>query len=86
MELSADDVAIARLDLRLRMWQKIFVSVIPNVGMYGDSTSPFTKGNFMVGGALSIAYDSVVGPIEFNISTSNINQIITAFFSLGYSF
>ncbi len=86
MELSADNAAIARLDLRLRMWQKVFVSVDSNVGMYGDSTSPFTKGNFMVGGGLSIAYDSVVGPIEFNISTSNLNQKITAFFALGYYF
>ncbi|HEY3388607.1 MAG TPA: patatin-like phospholipase family protein [Prolixibacteraceae bacterium] len=86
MELSADNVALARLDLRLRLWQKVFVSLTPNVGMYGDSISPFIKGNFMVGGGFSIAYDSVVGPIELDFSTSNINQKITAFFSLGYCF
>jgi len=86
MELSADNVAIVSLDLRLRLWQKVFVSVNPNIGMYGDSISPFIEGNFMVGGGASIAYDSVVGPIEFNLSSSNINQKIAAFFSLGYCF
>jgi NTE family protein len=86
MELSADNVALVRIDLRLRLWQKVFVSVNPNIGMYGNRISPFVKGNFLVGGGASIAYDSVVGPIELNIGTSNINQMISAFFSLGYCF
>ena len=86
MELSADNVALVRLDLRLRMWQKVFVSLNPNIGMYGDQASPFTEGNFITGGGFSIAYDSVVGPIEFNIGSSNIHSKVNAFFSLGYSF
>jgi len=86
MELSADNVALVRLDLRLRMWQKIYVSLNPNVGVYGDQQSPFIEGNFMVGGGFSIAYDSMVGPIEFNVSSSNLNEKLTAFFSLGYCF
>jgi len=86
MELSADQVSLIRLDLRLRLWQKVFVSLNPNIGMYGDSISPFLDGNFMVGGGLSVAYDSMVGPIEFNLSTSNLNNKLTAFFSLGYCF
>jgi len=86
MELVADNVALVRLDLRLRLWQKIFVSVNPNIGLYGDSASPFAEGNFMLGGGFSIAYDSMVGPIEFNLSSSNINNKVTAFFSLGYCF
>ena len=86
MELSADNAALFRLDLRLRLWQKVFVSVNPNIGVYGDKISPFIEGNFMVGGGFSVAYDSVVGPIEFNISTSNIDSKLNAFFSLGYCF
>ena len=86
MELSADNVALVRLDLRMRMWEKVYVSLNPNIGIYGDSISPFIKGNFMIGGGVSISYDSVVGPIEFYLSTSNLNSKITAFFSLGYYF
>ena len=86
MELSADNVALVRLDLRMKLWQKVFVSLIPDIGMYGDSISPFIKGNFMVGGGFSISYDSMVGPVEFYVSTSNLNSKISAFFSLGYCF
>ncbi|MCX6239183.1 MAG: patatin-like phospholipase family protein [Bacteroidia bacterium] len=86
MQLSADNVALIRLDLRMRMWQKVFVSLNPNIGIYGDRLSLFSAGNFMFGGGFSIAYDSMVGPIEFNLGTSNLNQKITAFFSLGYTF
>jgi len=86
MELSADNVALVRLDLRLRMWQNVFVSLNPNIGIYGNQNTPFIDGNLMVGGGFSVAYDSMVGPIELNLSTSNINQKLTAFFSLGYCF
>ena len=86
MELSADNVALVRLDLRLRLWQKFYLTANPNFGMYGNSISPFIEGNFMVGGGFSFAYDSMVGPIEFNLSSSNINNKVTAFFSLGYYF
>jgi NTE family protein len=86
MELSADNIALVRLDVRLRLWQRVFVSLNPNIGMYGNRDFPFTQGNFMVGGGCSIAYDSMVGPIEFSLSSSNLNQKITGFFSLGYCF
>lgn len=86
MELSADNVALVRIDLRLRMWQKVYLSLNSNIGIYGDTNSPFSNGNFMVGGGFSLAYDSLVGPVEFYVSTSNLNQKISAFFSLGYYF
>jgi NTE family protein len=86
MELSANNIALVRLDIRLRMWQKIYTSLISNVGMYRTTIAQIKEDNFMIGGGFSIAYDSMVGPIEFNFSTSNLNSKITAFFSLGYHF
>lgn len=86
MELSADDVALASLELRLRMWEKVYVSLNPNVGVYGDKLTPFIEGHFVAGGGASVAYDSVVGPIEFNLSFSNLNKKLTSYFSLGYYF
>jgi NTE family protein len=85
MELVTNNTALARFDLRLRLWQKIFVSLITNGGIYSDNIS-FDERNIIVGGGFSVAYDSVVGPIEVNFSTSNLNQKISAFFSLGYCF
>ena len=86
MELVTDNAAIARIDLRLRMWEKVFVSLNPNIGLYGNQQTPFLEGNWLVGTGFSIAYDSIVGPIEFNLGTSNLNKEITPYFSLGFTF
>ena len=36
MEISADNVAYACLDLRVRMWEKIYTTFISNIGVYND--------------------------------------------------
>ena len=41
-----------------------------------------TDGKFMIGGGISVAYDSVVGPVELILSTSNLNNNLTPYFSL----
>jgi NTE family protein len=86
MEISADNVAFLCLDLRIRMWQKIYTTLISNIGAYTDKNSPQPNTNFMLGGGISVAYDSVVGPVELILSSSNINNNLTAYFSLGYYF
>ena len=40
----------------------------------------------MLGGGISVAYDSVVGPVELILSTSNLNNKLTPYFTLGYYF
>jgi NTE family protein len=86
MELSADEVAFACLDLRIRMWEKIYTTFISNIGVYYDHNFPQPNGNFMLGGGISVSYDSVVGPVEIILSTSNLNKNLTPYFSLGYYF
>ena len=36
MEISAENVAFACLDLRVRMWEKIYTTFISNIGVYND--------------------------------------------------
>ncbi len=84
MEISADNIGFASLDLRIRMWEKIYTTFISNIGVYNNSLKP--DPNFMIGGGISVAYDSVVGPVELILSTSNINHNLTPYFSLGFSF
>jgi NTE family protein len=86
MEISADNAAYIALDLRVRLWQKIYTTLISNMGVYNDKTSGQTNGKFMIGGGISAAYDSVVGPVELILSASNLNHQITPYFSLGYYF
>jgi NTE family protein len=83
MEISADNVVFGCLDLRVRMWEKIYATFISNAGVYYDQTN---VSNLMIGGGISVSYESVVGPVEFSLSTSNINRNVTPYFSLGFYF
>jgi NTE family protein len=86
MEITADNVVYGSLDLRIRMWEKIYTAFISNAGIYYDNNSSQPDGKFMIGGGISLSYDSVVGPVELILSTSNLNRNLTPFFSLGYYF
>jgi NTE family protein len=86
MEISAENVAFVCLDLRVKMWEKFYTTLISNIGVYNDNNSSQSVGNFMIGGGISVAYNSVVGPVELILSTSNINNNLTPYFSLGYYF
>ncbi len=86
MELNADNVAYISLDFRVSLWQKIYTTLISNAGFYNNNSSDQPQGNFIIGGGLSVAYDSVVGPVEVILSTSNFNNQIRPYFSLGYYF
>ena len=86
MQITADNVAYGCLDLRIRMWEKIYTTFISNIGMYSDKNTAQSGANFMIGGGISVAYDSVVGPVKLILSTSNLNSKVTPYFTLGYYF
>ena len=84
MEINADNVGFASLDLRVRIWKKFYTTAISGFGVYSNSLNH--DPNLMIGGGISVAYDSVVGPVELILSTSNLNNKLTAYFALGYYF
>ncbi len=86
MQISADNVAYAGLDLRLRLWKKVYTSLIADAGYYNSRYSVGTSGKYMLGGGISVSYDSVVGPVKIVFSSSNMGDALTPYFSLGYSF
>jgi NTE family protein len=86
MEISADNIAYASVDFRVKMWQKIYTTFLTNIGAYNDLHSSQPYGNFMIGGGISVSYNSVVGPVEIILSTSNLNKNLIPYFSLGYYF
>jgi hypothetical protein len=55
-------------------------------GAYNNRYSVDGANKPLLGGAVSFAYDSVVGPVELILSTSNINNTLVPYFSLGYNF
>ncbi len=86
MEINTSSIGVARLEARLRMWEKIYVSTVGDFGMYSEENLLLTNQKTIFGFGLNGAYDSVVGPIELNLSFTNFNRDFIPFLSLGYWF
>ena len=86
MEMMTRNVAVGELDLRYRFWEKIYLTLNANLGFYGDENDFLTKGEALAGGGVTVSYDSMVGPVELMISSSNVSKEPSMFLSLGYWF
>ena len=86
MEINTGSVGAGRLEARLRMWDKLFVSATGDIGMYSEDNLFFTNKKTIYGFGMNFAYDSVVGPLEFNLSFSSAERDLIPFLSLGYWF
>jgi NTE family protein len=86
MELNTGSVATGRLEARLRMWEKIYMSVSGDVGWYSEDDLFLTHQKTIYGFGLNAAYNSAVGPLEFNMSLSSVDKDLIPFLSLGYWF
>lgn len=86
MELNTSSVGVGRLEFRLRMWEKIFISVVGDIGMYSNDNLFFTNQKTIFGYGLNAAYNSVVGPLELNLSFSSQDRDVLPYLSLGYWF
>jgi NTE family protein len=86
MELNTGSVGVGRLEFRLKMWEKIFVSITGDMGMYSNDNLFFTNQKTIFGYGLNAAYNSVVGPLEFNLSFSSLDRDVLPYLSLGFWF
>jgi len=86
MEINTGSVGAARLEARLRIWEKIYISAVGDFGLYSEENLLLTNQKSIFGFGLNGAYDSVVGPIELNLSFSSFNNDFIPFLSLGYWF
>ena len=86
MELNTSSVGIGRLEFRLKMWEKIFVSLSGEIGMYSNENLFFVNQKTIFGYGLNAAYNSAVGPLEFNLSFSSLDKDLLPYLSLGFWF
>lgn len=86
MQLSTNNVVAGRLETRLRLWEKIYFALTGDFGLYSEDDFIYGNGKPVYGFGMNAAYDSVVGPMELNLSFSNYNKDIIPFLSLGYWF
>ncbi|GET31842.1 patatin [Prolixibacter bellariivorans] len=86
MEMMTRNVAVGEMDFRFRFWENIYLTLNTNLGFYGDDNDFLSKGDVLAGGGVTASYDSMVGPVELMISSSNISKEPSVFLSLGYWF
>jgi NTE family protein len=86
MELMTGSIGVGRLEARLKMWEKVYVSLSGDFGMYSEDNLFFSKYTTIYGYGFNVAYDSVVGPLMMNLSMSSVDKSILPFFSLGFWF
>lgn len=86
MQFLTGSIGVGRLEARLRMWEKIYVALSGDYGMYSEDNFFFTNQETIYGIGLNISYDSVVGPMMVHFSRSSLDKTILPFLSLGFWF
>lgn len=100
MSLAFNKLAIARLDIRTRLFKKHYLTAMLNYGRSGiDFDSFLGKEKSLLwsdlydynasnwwGAGLRYSIDTKMGPLCFDVSSSNISRNVNCYFSLGYYF
>ena len=86
MELSTGSIGVGRLETRLKMWEKVYISASGDLGIFSEDNLFLTNQKTIYGFGLNAAYNSVVGPLEFNLSFSSYDHDVLPLLSLGFWF
>jgi NTE family protein len=86
MEIVDDLVGIVRLNLRQKIGERHFLSLIGNYGITHNNLTELFAGSHLWGCGVEYAYNSMVGPISANLSFSNRHKNVIFFLNLGYYF
>ena len=100
ISLAFNNLAIGRLDVRTRLFKKHYLTAMFNYGRSGvDLKSFIGKDDTLLwsdlydynasnwwGAGLRYSIDTNIGPLSFDISSSNISRKANLYFSLGYYF
>ena len=88
--LAKNQTSIVRLDLRYRLFQKHYLTLMGNYMRSADNLGTlFSIDNEGIGHwgcGVKYSYNSPFGPISFDIHYSNITNDWGSYFSLGYVF
>lgn len=91
LALSDDNaVAIVRLDMRYRIANKHYVSLLSNYARFSCDVPNFFRSNSpnddILGCALQYSYNSILGPISIDVHWQNYTNSLGAYINIGYEF
>lgn len=86
--IAGDYMASLCADFRLNVYDNLFLSA--QAGFFKSANtlkSEFTEFNIdAVGAAIEIGYNSLVGPVKFNVHWSDLTRSVGTYFTFGYDF
>lgn len=78
-----DKIFIGRTDLRIRLGRGNHLSFIFNAATHYDEIKTWQVEDMIFGGGIKYSYESIIGPIEFLISTSDYTKDVDFYLSIG---
>lgn len=82
----ADNLAVARLEGRYRFGQNHYVSGVVNSAVDFMEFDKMAEANINFGASVGYAYNSIIGPLKFQLHWSTFTHKLGAYFALGYNF
>ena len=87
IELFDNSLVAVRLSARQRLWARHYLTLSANYALQSNNFFDILKGEGMLGGALTYAYNSIIGPISLTFDGSNWTRNgIGVYFNLGFYF
>jgi len=78
---------VAHLNQQVRLWNNVYVTFRTNFGKTGNEpTDLIIPTDFKIGYGVSAQYNSVVGPLGFTISSSNVTKSLLGALHFGFWF
>lgn len=83
-----DKMVMARTDFRLQLTRNNYLTAVANFLKDSDdfSSDLLWTGGTHCGFGLEYGYDSIIGPVTFNVHWSDIQHSVGAYFSVGFNF
>jgi NTE family protein len=87
MEIMSHNIGVAGVGLRYEPWQGKYVFLDGNAGIAENSLDDLIKpSEVYYGGSFGIGIKTVIGPIEYKISTNSFNHKVNHWIQIGYRF
>ncbi len=86
MELLKNTVGVAQANVRYHFTQTRGIYANLNFTLHHDELLKLLEGQSFFGGSIGYFYNSIIGPIAFELGYSGLSRVLVPFISVGYYF
>ncbi|MBV8326535.1 patatin-like phospholipase family protein [Chryseobacterium sp.] len=85
-ELPTNSIAKVGMSLQYRIMKRLYLAPSFSYGKISDELSPFTDSYDMFGYGVNLGYESLIGPININVSRNSQLDFSRIYLSIGFKF